>query len=782
MSYEAYHLAVVHVLLRRRGNVFQLPLGQDATAAWKLASDMLLSAGVKGACTVRKDAPHPGLARHALSMPKLGAIRNSIFAAFTDVAHFFGKSLEKGAFLQCLEQANPYFDMRTVIKQRAESCHQAQEIVANTIGAVLERAWRCLALRPSDVVDVSKLPVQVVVQYSVRLEHSKHFPEDPLADSAPVLDSEPQDSSSDRHGVLQKRELAPSAGKDSEPLKSSKSCAPAPESASLKLNRKHINKFGHCAYHHAKSMLANSCEIDAVVSDLLRWHALDSQGSWQHALASCFEQEMERALRWLRDQQRQAAKAKTLKRNWFAGLWKGFITGKDLTELLLDMWTVELASAPTTAVPDATAVFPFWPVLRLPSKSKDASLSDYRLGPRPSSTVAFLAMQGTAIASTLLQGLQTFVGHATALLSETEQVASDPARVLAEQFAFAYLKCGHKACRLNPNEKGSLKNVANYINGSWSATNVSQHKSSALGVVHSLLSLGKVLPVGQLRKMGANPMIYCNGDNINIAIAQFKKKKKGDGSQPRKKSRSAGANDAPDNSGDNDALRPLPSGTRVLAVDVNQGGFAFGGMTQRVQTRVASVLAGTDAVDEDEWLPDKRDGFGLHWVTGRTERSVTRVRQHEKERGKEKDSLNRCMVAGGIEGLERNQLDFALCSSELDLLRSFRQRTLLLPFSTFLYSSTVAHGRFRDVRIRERRFLQQTVFGVTQDLVHALQQADDAGEVYLSCNRPMPPQGRSRRSVYLRLALNLIICTQEEVDSQAVGRHWTPSRAFGNRH
>ena len=220
----------------------------------------------------------------------------------------------------------------------------------------------------------------------------------------------------------------------------------------------------------------------------------------------------------------------------------------------------------------------------------------------------------------------------------------------------------------------------------------------------------------------------------------------------------------------------------MLAVDVNQGGFAFGGMTQRVQTRVASVLAGTDAVDEDEWPPDKRDGFGLHWVTGRTERSVTRVRQHEKERGKEKDSLNCCMVAGGIEGLERNQLDFALCSSELDLLRSFRQRTLLLPFSTFLYSSTVAHGRFRDVRIRERRFLQQTVFGVTKDLVHALQQADDAGEVYLSCNRPMPPQGRSRRSVYLRLALNLIICMQEEVDSQAVGRHWTPSRAFGNRH
>ena len=87
---------------------------------------------------------------------------------------------------------------------------------------------------------------------------------------------------------------------------------------------------------------------------------------------------------------------------------------------------------------------------------------------------------------------------------------------------------------------------------------------------------------------------------------RFKKKKKGDGSQPRKKSRSAGANDAPDNSGDNDALRPLPSGTRVLAVDVNQGGFAFGCMTQRVQTRVASVLAGTDAVDEDEWPPDKR--------------------------------------------------------------------------------------------------------------------------------------------------------------------------------
>ena len=79
------------------------------------------------------------------------------------------------------------------------------------------------------------------------------------------------------------------------------------------------------------------------------------------------------------------------------------------------------------------------------------------------------------------------------MLSETEQVASAPARMLAEQFAFAYLKCGHKACRLNPNEKGSLKDVANYINGSWSATNVSQHKSSALGVMHSLLSLGKVL-------------------------------------------------------------------------------------------------------------------------------------------------------------------------------------------------------------------------------------------------------------------------------------------------
>ena len=178
------------------------------------------------------------------------------------------------------------------------------------------------------------------------------------------------------------------------------------------------------------------------------------------------ERETERALRWLRDQQRQAAKAKTLKRNWFAGLWKGFIAGKDLTELPLDMWTVELASAPTTAVPDDTWVFPFWTVPRLPSKSKDASLSDYRLGPRPSLTVPFLAMQGTAIASTLLQGLQTFVGHTTALLSETEQVASAPARVLVEQFAFAYLKCGHKACRLNPNEKGSLKDVANYINGS----------------------------------------------------------------------------------------------------------------------------------------------------------------------------------------------------------------------------------------------------------------------------------------------------------------------------
>ena len=55
-------------------------------------------------------------------------------------------------------------------------------------------------------------------------------------------------------------------------------------------------------------------------------------------------------MQWLRDQQHQAAKARTLKRNWFAGLWKGFIAGKDLTELLLDMWTVELASAPTTAV------------------------------------------------------------------------------------------------------------------------------------------------------------------------------------------------------------------------------------------------------------------------------------------------------------------------------------------------------------------------------------------------------------------------------------------------
>ena len=44
MSYEAYHLAVVHVLLRRRGDVFQLLLAKTLLrhGNWRLTCSSVL--------------------------------------------------------------------------------------------------------------------------------------------------------------------------------------------------------------------------------------------------------------------------------------------------------------------------------------------------------------------------------------------------------------------------------------------------------------------------------------------------------------------------------------------------------------------------------------------------------------------------------------------------------------------------------------------------------------------------------------------------------------------
>ena len=62
-----------------------------------------------------------------------------------------------------------------------------------------------------------------------------------------------------------------------------------------------------------------------------------------------------------------------------------------------------------------------------------------------------------------------------------------------------------------------------------------------------------------------------------------------------------------------------------------------------------------------KYPPDRNDGRGQHWVTQKTQDAQLRKREHERERGKEKDLLESVLQPGGLSGLERARIDPSLC-------------------------------------------------------------------------------------------------------------------------
>ena len=147
------------------------------------------------------------------------------------------------------------------------------------------------------------------------------------------------------------------------------------------------------------------------------------------------------------------------------------------------------------------------------------------------------------------------------------------------------------------------------------------------------------------------------------------------------------------------------------------------------------------------------------------------TKQAERVRSKEKERLDACMAPGGIHGLEQQQRDLGKCQTSEERRRAMRAWFTWLPFAEFLYNSRAARQRAHDRSIRWRRYLQQIEFGVTRDLVQALQRADAENKQYLDHSRPMAPQGRERRCQHCLLLLCplLTLCHGRK---EWVRKHW----------
>jgi hypothetical protein len=208
---------------------------------------------------------------------------------------------------------------------------------------------------------------------------------------------------------------------------------------------------------------------------------------------------------------------------------------------------------------------------------------------------------------------------------------------------------------------------------------------------------------------------------------------------------------------------------RVLACDVGRSRLAFGGATEQLTRDVEAVLL-ERSVDPAKWPSSKEAQHGLHWVTGKTQEAHLATKQAERARSKEKERLDACMAPGGIHGLEQQQRDLGKCRTSEEQRRAMRAWFTWLLFAEFLYNSRAARQRAHDRSIRGRRYLQQIEFGVTKDLVQALQRADAENKQYLDHSCPMVPQRRERRCQHCLLLLPSAhsVSQQERVGSQAL--------------
>ena len=175
------------------------------------------------------------------------------------------------------------------------------------------------------------------------------------------------------------------------------------------------------------------------------------------------------------------------------------------------------------------------------------------------------------------------------------------------------------------------------------------------------------------------------------------------------------------------------------------------------------------SVDPAKWPPSKEAQHGLHWVTSGTQEAHMATKQAERARSKEKERLDACMAPGGIQAWSSSSVTWASAKR----VRSGAERCARGLRGCHLqsfYNSRAARQRAHDRSIRWRRYLQQIEFGVTRDLVQALQRADAENKQYLDHSRPMAPQGRERRCQHCLLLVPLThsVSWQERVGSQAL--------------
>jgi len=458
-----------------------------------------------------------------------------------------------------------------------------------------------------------------------------------------------------------------------------------------KWTRTEIARLGQRAYHYADKVL--SSPYNRAVAHLLEREVVLPGRGLRYSVKSRFEKEVESVAQCLRDDQGGLEKLITrelekppneqqqsvlqqwrgqlrdLHKNWLARLWQDFAQGKLLAELPLDRWTVAQTEESLPLLLPATGVFSGF--RRKGRQSFNKSLR-FPFSPRPPKTTGFVLLPVPAIASLLIKGTTQFKDNAMQLL-QSRGYREQAAGALARQFLLVKLRWCNKKSKVN---RGSFAHISKYVHGDWGPGTVTgEATSTALCIVYALCAFDQVFSKKYVSQMGANPTIHCDGRNVHVVIQGVSCVKEG------KSDDSLGGQE----------IQPLPGHIRLVGVDVNQDGLSFGVATARFQRDVELELLGDDEGSRvAEWPPDRNNDKGLQWMTGGTEEAMLRTRQHEKERAREKHQLNAIMVPGGIDGLERSQRDPSVCWDEQQLLASFHEQMLLLPFSTFLYNSPAA--------------------------------------------------------------------------------------------
>ena len=429
-------------------------------------------------------------------------------------------------------------------------------------------------------------------------------------------------------------------------------------------------------------------------------------------------------------------------------------------------WTVVAAAGPVEQQPSSARVSFYWIYGR--TYGRPQKEPSFRFFPQGTNVGSYMPLETAGSAALLVHSAQGFVVKAAGALTSSSWMEgvhlpplnSEQAKVLATTFVQAWVQYGHEKCKPLQTQRGSVRDFPRFFGPTaHSPTNIND-KALMRGLVFACFDFEKKFGPKRVRNLMGDPFIQTNGDDVHVLFST------------RESSSNSGGGGGGSGGGGGkgeEQVWPLQPNVRLLACDVGRSRLAFGGATEQLTRDVEARLLGR-SVDPAKWPPSKEAQHGLHWVTSGTQEAHMATKQAERARSKEKERLDACMAPGGIHGLEQQQRDLGKCRTSEERRRAMRAWFTWLPFAEFLYNSRAARQRAHDRSIRWRRYLQQIEFGVTRDLVQALQRADAENKQYLDHSRPMAPQGRERRCQHCLLLVPLThsVSWQERVGSQAL--------------